>query len=116
MLQDYHGQSRFGRFIAAAAQVGMDPRTYDRSIKGELALYDAKVSKILEENKGIIVLDNYNHSYGNPRLNTGREGQLSLANYTVLGLSAFTTPCRTKFELNLLGRTKTPLCHQLVCR
>jgi hypothetical protein len=95
LLQDYHGLSRFGRFVASVARVGMDPRTYDRHLNAALQKHDQNVASLLQENKALIVFDNYSHSFGNPRFKSDRSTQIANANYTVMGLSECAQPmCR----------------------
>ena len=73
----------------------MDPRTYDRRLDTELKIHDLNVAGLLEENKALIVFDNYSHSFGNPRFNSDRATQVANANYTVMGLSECRQPTCT---------------------
>jgi hypothetical protein len=88
---EFYGLSRFGIQLLADGAVGQNIRTYDRWRLVYLRKYDAQISRMIEGNQAIFVYDNYNHQYGNPRLDLVRKEQMSLANYTVGGLSKYAT-------------------------
>ena len=75
MCLEFYGLSRFGMQLLSHAKVGQDIRTYDRWRLEYLSKYDAKVATMIARNDGILVYDNYNHQYGNPKLDLDRKNK-----------------------------------------
>jgi hypothetical protein len=86
---EFYGISRFGINLLAQSSVAQSIRTYDRWRLEYLKKYDQKLLQMIESNQGLLLYDNYNHQYGNPKLDLERKEQMSLANYTVGAFSRY---------------------------
>jgi hypothetical protein len=97
---EFYGLSRFGINLLAQGSVAQSIRTYDRWRLEYLKKYDNKLMEMIHANQGMLVYDNYNHQYGNPKLDTERKEQMSLANYTVGAVSRYVVT----IDLNIKAR------------
>lgn len=92
MSLEYRGLSRFGLQILACLNAALNPRTYDRKRNKMLVVYDDMNMKFILDNKVILCFDNYNHFYTHATISLNAMSNLSLANYTVIGLSYLLKP------------------------
>jgi hypothetical protein len=95
---EFYGLSRFGIQLLAYGSVAQSIRTYDRWRLDYLRKYDTKLAKLLNTNQGMLVYDNYNHQYGNARLDLERKEQMTLANYTVGAMTRYVYPLDLKLR------------------
>lgn len=88
---EYRGLSRFGFQILSSCKVAVNPRTYDRKRAAHLVSYNNDNKKFILDNKVFLCFDNYNHYYNNPLVSLSKQSNLSLANFTVIGLTYLRT-------------------------
>lgn len=70
----------------ALCRTGMNLRTYDRWRADEIKIYEKKIDDYANGSLPLMVaFDNYNRSFGSPRLTLERKTPYQLANFTVFG-------------------------------